>query len=137
MVVRQGYIRKIGGSRLSKVVIAAGAPRHGQGACGEGSELMAVSFDQLRFVLQPGSDVRVFDTSGRTFKGMFDGFSEGALALVVDGSRPWFGRRMSFAFSSVMRTTSATARATASSPARHWASWPAWPSAEKAVLPRR
>jgi hypothetical protein len=48
---------------------------------------VADNFDQLRFVLPPGSDLRIVEADGSTVKGKFVGFSGQALDLVVDGSR--------------------------------------------------
>ena len=47
----------------------------------------AATFDQLRFVLAPQSDIRILETNGRTVKATFVGFSGESLDVLVDGSR--------------------------------------------------
>lgn len=46
----------------------------------------ARTFDQLRFVLAPGSEIRVVEADGTSVKGTFDGVSGQSLAMTIRGA---------------------------------------------------
>ena len=62
-------------------VISACAP------VGARAQQPAETLEELRFILAPGSDIRVVEADGRTVEGRFDGVSADALALSVRGGR--------------------------------------------------
>jgi hypothetical protein len=46
----------------------------------------AGSVDQLRFVLAPGSEIRVVEADGKSVKGRFDGISGQSIAMTIQGT---------------------------------------------------
>jgi len=46
----------------------------------------AGTFDQLRFVLAPGAEIRVLEADGKSVKGKFDGISGQSLVMTVRGA---------------------------------------------------
>ncbi len=66
---------------IPAVVVVLSAPAAAR------AQPVAETLDQLRFVLEPGADIRVVGIDGKTVAGTFETISGASLALTVHGAR--------------------------------------------------